>query len=255
MGNDKHKWFPVKQLCGRDCCEKRAQVGNSGTLGRRGKQVKDRTQVFKDGSRNAWKKDEGMKYRIARNDLGTASVSYCDQVGYAVQAHHMIAKSVYKEEDFWIFASRAGWDIDNGRNCILLPTHWGWQMWDRLQYHKSGHSEAFFQVVRDELRQIVKGFTVKDFCKKDRMRELHERFHVSEDDLFEQLKQDCFLELYDDSNWLYGDDYKDEKGMKIDQARVWQGKKFRRERDWYSKPKKPGPRCVYSLGGIAVVKP
>lgn len=232
----KHKKFPVSQLCSKSVCEKRAQTGSGARLGNFGKKVTDRTSIFQ-GRRGA----KRPEFALARAKIGKAAPSPTESVGYKVQAHHMICKKCYLKDDYFEFASNAGWDIDNGRNCILLPKYCGYMMWEELQFHKSGHWDTYYQFVEAKLTNIVSGYTKKDFCDLDKMKELHGKFHSLEDKLFGQLKQGMGLALYADTAIFYGGDYKDEVGTSFEKARAWNG--TRKPYDWYLKNTKRMPRC------------
>jgi hypothetical protein len=229
----------VKTLCGTGKCERRAQAGSGSRLGNFGKQTSERTGIFKN-------RLGAGKFSTARMKLGKAKPRPTKQVGYSVEAHHMICKYCYLKPAYLIYANKCGWDIDNGLNCILLPKYCGYQMWDKLQFHKSGHDDSYYTFVEKKLDEVVKGFKKADFCKIGRMKTLHQNFHDLEDELFEELKLGADLVLYGSlTTDLYGKDYKDEEGKDFDSARKWAAKasRSRKPYKWYLNYTKRSPRC------------
>jgi hypothetical protein len=241
MAKKKHQLYDVDLLCARTvaygkACERRGQAGSGSRLGNFGKKTTERTGLFKSRLGIT-----DPNYQLARKKLGTNGPKPSQQVGYPVQAHHMISKKEYGEDKVFKFAEFAGYDIDNGLNCLLMPVYCGYQMWEELQFHKSGHWPPYFAHIRGALTDVIAGYTDEDACDLDKMKELHEKFHKLEDDLYGLLERGMDLPLYETTAKLYGMDYKDEDGTSFAAGLAWKG--ARKPHKWYMDNSKKSPRC------------
>jgi hypothetical protein len=252
------KLFDVDKLCerktagGAKSCKEREKNGSSTRLGELGILDELRCAPYK-GRRGA----NTPEYAGARKSLGTASATGrpTELVGYYVQAHHMISKKEYA--DVWEHARRAGWDIDNAGNCLLMPKYCGYQMWEYLQYHRGNHNDAYFDRIKQELEKITDKYPKSTFCDEAQMKQMHADFHKLEDKLFKLLRRGSSkLPLYDISERAYGRDYKDEMGRTVKDAEGWMNisPPYRRKESHYYK-KKTMPLCPYSPGGKWVPVP
>lgn len=216
---------PWKRNCETLCqckshkCRNWYEVGSSSTLGRWGKRIKERMNPLfnhdlpKKSSSDAGHLKNIKSIKAARKGLTKTAPSSREQVGYSVQAHHLLSsKKVLKNARIRELALAAAYDINNGWNCILLPSNFGRQKWDNLQRHNGNHDgKKYYDKIAVELKKAVKGFTASDYCKEDRMKKLHSNFHTKEEEIFKKFKNNS-IELYFYSKDAFDRDYRSELG-------------------------------------------
>lgn len=232
-GTNKEWKRDCKTLCSQSnhMCRNFTHSGDSGTLGNRGKQINDRMKP-------QFKTD---KFVAQRKKIAKKSVKPKDQIGYGVQAHHLLSSSKVLLKKFKKFALACAYDLNNGWNCIFLPSNFGYQKWDDLQRHKGNHDEIiYYSKIVKILKGIIKGVNETHFCEKDKMIELHKRFHEKENTVYNDFKKNRI--------WLYSYaqdafstyDYRSEKGNSKEKYEKWD-KKTRHKDGFYTGRNYPVP--------------
>jgi hypothetical protein len=261
-------------------------VGNSSKLATRGKIITQRLNAL-------FKSTPGADtFSDHRTQLGTTS-EIIDQIGYGVQAHHMLSSSRVLSDEFKKFAEAAAYDVNNGWNCIFLPADFGHQKWDDLQKHYGKHEgtdyieeidkvikkllaaknkssvrfqknvqalnklylriegagQSYFKEIDDRLKDITKGYEPieNSSCDKEKMKELHAKFHEAEDKLFEDFKnKNIWLYPYSRSALELSDFRSEPSDSSINNTCNtkegffnWIGTGIRKEKIWYKNQQPP----------------
>ena len=233
-------------------CRQWSNAGSSGTLGRWGKRIKARMDNLFDHSlpKSRSKVTDHVKnvnaIKNARKRMTSASHSPKDQVGFPVQAHHLLSSSViFGEPSFKECAMAAAYDVNNGWNCILLPSNFGRQKWDDLQRHLGNHDdEEYYSKVDQEISDVIQGVKAADYCDEAKMKDLHKKFHAAEEKIFKKFKKNKIW-LYDYAQEAYDNDYRSELGNSKGKFEEWDGQRQKRagavDNTFYTSRKYPIP--------------
>lgn len=161
--------------------------------------------------RGAFKGRSGSLRRYIKKILGLA----IKQSEMPNQAHHALSSSVilaldadpkYQPE----LAETSGYDINNANNGILMPARYGHQKRMNLQRHEGGHSEKYYDKVREHIEPIWKDYKDLDHCNDPQgVEDLLADLAGKENSAKTRIKN-LKWELYDRSKELYTKDYKDE---------------------------------------------
>lgn len=163
------------------------------------------------GGRGAFKGRSSSLRRAIKRCLGQA----IKQSEMPNQAHHALSSSVILELDAKPeygpkLAEKAGYNINNANNGILMPARYGHQKAMNLQRHEGGHSEAYYTKVRELIEPIWEDYKNLDHCKDpqgvtDLLADLADNENVAKTQI-----SDIGWELYARSKELFTKDYKDE---------------------------------------------
>lgn len=153
---------------------------------------------------------EGIKEEWGEDGLDqTAS----DRKGYPNQAHHCISCSViqqHSESKLAKLVVQAGYDVNNGKNCIFLPAKFGHMRRNNEQRHRGGHWDTYYKYVGKQLDPLYTEYKDKDPCKDEEARkEILEWLIDIERTIYNDLDQKKSW-LYDWSELLYNEDYREE---------------------------------------------
>jgi hypothetical protein len=152
-------------------------------------------------------KREGIKEQFGDDGCDqTASERY----GYPVQAHHCISCSVIQGHELAPLAIDSGYDVNNGKNNIFLPARFGHMMRDQLQRHRGGHWNLYYDYVTNQLDTLYEKYKDAKPCEdpEDRKNILQDLMDVQTDIRTDLEDRDIWL--YDWSELLYGQDYREE---------------------------------------------
>jgi hypothetical protein len=186
---------------------------------------------------------------------------------YPVEAHHAISCSVVQKHAIAQKAIDAGYNVNNGKNCIYLPACFGHMMRDKLQRHKGGHFDAYYKKVKEGLDDVWKKNKSKDPCDPTDRKSILSGLENLQSDIKKKLSgPKPKLWLYEWSKDCFKKDYREEGGGSLEDwswgpgtsdAYKWMSKHVSPKRKtekgtknvntwWYQQDGYPVPGSIYS---------